>query len=116
MLASEYASIHKWLRKSAGKAMKCTSSKCSGESNTFDWALKRGKKYERIITNFTQLCRPCHLRHDFGQYMKTFTKVCGHRLEDKHFVIIRKYSRAWHVKEAAALRRIIEGFDNLLLK
>lgn len=43
-------------------------------------------------------------------------KTSGHRLDDIHNKIIRKYSRAWHVKEAAALRRIIEGFDNFLLK
>lgn len=40
-------------------------------------------------------------------------KVSGHRLDDKHNVIIRKFAKKWKVKEAEALRRIIELYEVL---
>ena len=35
-------------------------------------------------------------------------KPCGHRLEEAHFTKIRKVARRLKIKEAEALRRIIE--------
>lgn len=35
-------------------------------------------------------------------------KVCGHRLEPRHFIKISKLARKWRIKDAEALRRLIE--------
>lgn len=35
-------------------------------------------------------------------------RPCGHRLEEKHFAKIRSKARSWGIKEAQALRRIVE--------
>jgi hypothetical protein len=45
----------------------------------------------------------------FNPYSMTTLKPCGHRLEDKHFTKIRQLARKWKVKDALALRKIIEA-------
>lgn len=39
---------------------------------------------------------------------KELLRPCGHRLADKHLMKIRQLARKWKVKEAEALRMIIE--------
>ena len=41
-------------------------------------------------------------------FNKEFLKPCGHRLEEAHFTKIRKVARRLNIKEAEALRKIIE--------
>lgn len=38
-------------------------------------------------------------------------KPCGHRIEESHNIIIRFWARKWRVKEAEALRKIIETYE-----
>lgn len=61
-----YKSLHGWLNKTFGKAIKCE--KCgktkSGKSKTFGWALLKGRKYEKKRENFWMLCRSCHNTYD----------------------------------------------------
>lgn len=63
-----YGGVHKWLMREYGKANKCESSKCEAEDiKKHEWALVRGKTYEKIRENFIQLCASCHRRYDETQ-------------------------------------------------
>ena len=62
--ASEYTNIHAWLRKNFGSAKECEGDQCKGKSLTFEWALKRGEKYEKNRDNFLRLCKSCHCIYD----------------------------------------------------
>lgn len=62
-----YQDIHYWLRMNYGKATKCEGKNCSKNSNNFQWALKKGKQYEKVRRNFIQLCRVCHAKEDFTE-------------------------------------------------
>ena len=37
---------------------------CASKSKTFQWALKKGKDYEKNVDNFLQLCSSCHKKYD----------------------------------------------------
>lgn len=63
----KYQAIHSWLRSRYGKANKCESKTCTGKSKEYQWALLKGKKYERKRENFCMLCRSCHKKYDFKQ-------------------------------------------------
>lgn len=60
----DYEKIHRWVRKKYGYAQYCENIDCTRKSKTFQWALKRGYKYEKKINNFIQLCVPCHKKYD----------------------------------------------------
>lgn len=60
----KYDRIHLWLRNKYGKATHCSSKKCSGNSQKFEWALKKGKKYDYVKNNFIMLCHSCHVKMD----------------------------------------------------
>lgn len=60
----EYHTIHAWLRKHFGKPSYCEGEDCRKKSTEYQWALKRGFKYERKRENFIRLCRSCHSRYD----------------------------------------------------
>jgi hypothetical protein len=59
-----YWAIHVWLRKHFGKPCICEGENCRKNSNSFNWALKKGMKYERSRDNFIRLCRSCHMVYD----------------------------------------------------
>ena len=61
---SAYIAIHQWLTRHYGKVDKCENIKCKKLSSFFQWALKRGKKYEYKREYFIKLCRKCHCRYD----------------------------------------------------
>ena len=58
--------VHKWLDVNYGRPKICEYKKCDGkiESRWFDWALKKGKQYERKRSNFFRMCRSCHRKYD----------------------------------------------------
>ena len=60
----EYNNIHKWLINSFGKAHKCENEDCKKVSIAFDYALIKGKNYEKKRENFIMLCRGCHTKYD----------------------------------------------------
>lgn len=60
---ADYAKIHAWLRKKYGRATKCEMKGC-GSKSLFQWALKKGKDYEKKRENFKQLCAGCHKHYD----------------------------------------------------
>ena len=61
---ASYTAIHLWLVKKYGKANRCENSKCSHLGKRFEWALIKGKKYQRKRENFMQLCSHCHRGYD----------------------------------------------------
>lgn len=62
-----YSSIHKWLRESYGKANHCSDINCNETCKTYEYALKKGKKYEKRLDNFICLCKKCHVRYDWRE-------------------------------------------------
>ena len=59
-------SIHDWIKTARGKASRCENPDCLKKSNTYDWSLLRGKRYEdRNLDDYWQLCRKCHKAYDF---------------------------------------------------
>jgi hypothetical protein len=64
------STVHRWLEVNYGKDKICEGDDCRGNATWYDWALKRGKKYERIRSNFMRLCRSCHRRYDLTPQKK----------------------------------------------
>lgn len=58
-----YSAFHRWLKTHYGIANKCESKKCLNGTR-FEWALKRGKRYEHKRENFKMLCSACHRAYD----------------------------------------------------
>lgn len=65
-----YSGIHMWLKRTHGKPFPCEGVSCKGKSKTYEWALVKGKKYERKRENFIKLCRSCHHYYDMTQSQK----------------------------------------------
>ena len=66
-----YFGLHTWFQRKYGKANCCENRennilnfKCSERSTKYDWALIRGKRYERKRESFIMLCHSCHLKYD----------------------------------------------------
>lgn len=66
----DYYKIHHWLSKNHGKANRCESKDCLGKSTHYNWALKKGCKYQRNVNSFIQLCRSCHSKYDFTEDLR----------------------------------------------
>lgn len=60
----EYESVHSWLRYHYGSPAICEATDCLKISTRYDWALKKGKEYDRSRDNFLRLCRKCHSIYD----------------------------------------------------
>ncbi len=74
---SEYEAVHVWIRKSHGKAIGCTI--CNTENKQrFEWALKKGFRYEKNINNYMPLCPSCHRTYDVTD---EFRQACSDRLK-----------------------------------
>lgn len=70
-----YSTLHWWVRRTFGSANKCEHPNCSKESLIYEWALLKGKKYEKKRENYWQLCRKCHFQYDIRQYqLNSFNK------------------------------------------
>ena len=62
-----YSGLHKWLVKYFGNATHCINIEClNREATRFQFALIKGKVYERNKDNFIMLCSSCHKRYDNG--------------------------------------------------
>lgn len=62
---NKYINIHLWLKRKYGKANHC--SFCSKPAKRFDWALKKGFKYDYDVNSFIQLCPSCHINYDMTE-------------------------------------------------
>jgi hypothetical protein len=71
---NEYVRVHNWIRYHYGRAIKCEM--CSGlKAKRFDWALRKGFKYEKNVENFIQLCPSCHRKYDGINGVKNVTQA-----------------------------------------
>ncbi len=61
---SRYSELHKWLRANWGKAFHCEGIDCLGKSQKYEWALRKGCRYEKSRNCFMQLCKRCHAKMD----------------------------------------------------
>lgn len=63
-----YSAIHTWLVRTLGLATHCErcgiKGKKIGNKWNIDWALLKGKNYERKPEKFWMLCHKCHLIYD----------------------------------------------------
>lgn len=60
-----YHPVHYWLGVNFGKANKCENPDCkSVNKKRFEYALIKGKVYEKNRDNFIMLCVPCHRKYD----------------------------------------------------
>ena len=60
-----YFHFHRWLKDNYGKANKCENVNCEKKSKNYEWSLLKGKKLQRKIENFWQLCTSCHRKYDY---------------------------------------------------
>jgi hypothetical protein len=60
--SSEYSMIHSWLRHNFGRATFCE--QCHLDSKRYQYALIKGKCYEKKRENFIWLCVSCHKKYD----------------------------------------------------
>lgn len=63
----EYNRIHSWLVYRHGKAQVCGGDNCTKLSTNYEWALKKGYKHERNISNYRPLCKSCHNKYDLTE-------------------------------------------------
>lgn len=68
---AKYSNIHSWLKNTFGKAYNCENINCeSTNSKRYEWALVKGKVYDRVRENFIQLCPSCHRKYDFTEKIR----------------------------------------------
>lgn len=72
---SFYNAVHFWLRSKRGVAKICENKECTGKSNNFQWAKKKGKEYDFKTSNFFQLCRSCHAKYDCTEETKEKLRI-----------------------------------------
>lgn len=64
---AKYSTFHGWINKHNKKDIFCNH--CNQEKK-LDWAIKKGKKYSRDISDYLCLCRSCHLKYDYTEERK----------------------------------------------
>lgn len=89
-----YGIVHYWLRTNFGNPKSCEICKTTNENKKYDWALLKGKKYERVESNFIRLCRKCHVRYDFKGKLRVRPNCLDCGLELKDWNAKRCYSHA----------------------
>lgn len=84
---ASYFAIHIWLKNHYGKAIRCEMDYCSGKSQTYQWALIKGKKYEHNVDNYMQLCRSCHAKYDYTEKQREFRReyLRVHHIASKNY-------------------------------
>jgi hypothetical protein len=67
-MSAKYEAKHRWLYKKYGKADHCENDP-SHISKRFEWANISGE-YKREVSDYKQLCVPCHRTLDNGNFCK----------------------------------------------
>lgn len=68
MEASErrhYDKVHQWLKRNFPHSNKCEMPGCTTHGLRIEWALLKGKTYEKLRENFWELCASCHRKYDW---------------------------------------------------
>lgn len=88
--STEYNKIHHWLRTNFKKLDKCEGKNCKGNSNTIQWALKKGKDYAKVREYFLCLCKSCHTKYDMTEETKKkIGLACKGRIYKKEKLVNR---------------------------
>lgn len=69
-LNNNYYNVHIWLNYHFGKANCCSNKMCENKSNNYQWALIKGRQYEKNKDNFIMLCRSCHAKYDTTKHSR----------------------------------------------
>jgi hypothetical protein len=106
-----YSAAHSWIKNHFGKAVKCENKEsnvldfsCSGKSNKFQWARKKGHRYSRSIDDYFQLCVSCHSKYDSSPTTKICPiEGCGKKVRrygycEKHGMRFKKWGNPLAVK------------------
>jgi len=103
-----YQNIHCWIRYHYGKASLCENKDCKCLNiKRYEWALKKGKTYEKNIDNFKQLCSSCHKNYDMTDEIRANVKKAsfqakktkcpkGHLYSKENTVNTKK--NGWHMR------------------
>ena len=86
---SEYVGIHIWLRYHYGKADKCEF--CDNEADRYEYALKKGKVYEKNRDNYLTLCRSCHAKYDDRNPFLYYKKDSQKKVNEAKYIPINQY-------------------------
>ena len=79
-----YVNVHYWLIKTYGKAKFCAH--CGVlDASRYEWALIKCFKYEKVLGNFIQLCKSCHVKYDMSQSFKedASRRMSGRKLSER---------------------------------
>lgn len=63
--AVRYDTLHNWVKRRLGKAIRCEKGKGAEHRSPFQWANK-SREYKRDLEDWVQLCCRCHIRYDSG--------------------------------------------------
>lgn len=108
----EYDAIHAWMRYNFGRQPNCE--KCGKEGSkknhwNIDWALVRGKTYERKRENYIGLCKSCHQSYD-----NPMPEWCENEKCDKpHYSkgMCQKHYNRQYFRENKAVGKWIHAYD-----
>ncbi len=78
---ANYRHFHDWLRKYYGHASRCEF--CDAKGKKYQWALVKGKNYERKRENFMELCPSCHRKYDHTEKIRNKMRLAARRLRGK---------------------------------
>lgn len=86
-----YGTIHDWIRNNYGKPFGCD--QCHRQIRS-QYALVRGKTYERKRENFIKLCSSCHWKYDHPEKVRVRPKCIDCDIQLKDFYAKRCNSHA----------------------
>lgn len=66
------SALHAWVARKLGKPQKCELCGTT-EKRYYDWANK-SHRYERNLSDWMRLCRPCHRKYDKGSTERWYSK------------------------------------------
>lgn len=73
---TKYSQVHKYLINEFGKANQCEMCKVEGKSK-YEWALKKGFKYDFNVDNFIQMCCSCHRKYDITNEVRVKCSIAN---------------------------------------
>lgn len=105
-----YCNVHQWLRRTFGAANKCEGICCSGVSRKFEYALLKGKVYEKKRDNFIMLCHSCHIKYDWDESKHECLRVLSEQTRAKIGLAQKGRKRSQDYKERMSL--MMSGKNN----
>lgn len=79
----KYFTIHNYLRNNFKKKNKCDHCGTT-EKRRYEWALIKGREYSRSLTDYFELCVPCHRIYDVSEKMRENSRIQGAKLKGEN--------------------------------